>query len=166
MKIIVFGQKWLGEEVLKLAEEKHSTVGVVSHPGDRLTIAAHSRTIPILALTDQANWPKADLGLAAHFHHRIPKPALKRFKYGVVGYHPSLLPKYRGRCAVEEVIAAGETETGGTLYRLDEGFDTGPILKQSAVEIRPGETPAGLWRSKLAPLALKLFREYLHDVSP
>ncbi len=166
MKIITLGQKWLGLEALKLAEEKNSIAGVVSYPGDRLTAAAYSRKIPILALTGQMEWPEADLGLAAHFHHRIPKPVLKRFRHGVVGYHPSLLPKYKGKRAIEEAIAAGETETGGTLYQLDENFDGGPIIKQSAAAIRPEETPSELWRNKLAPLALKLFREYLDDLSP
>lgn len=80
MKIIIFGQKWLGEGVLKLAGAKNNVVGVVNYAGDRLSAAACLRKTPLLTLADQAAWPEADLGLAAHFHHRIPKYVLSRFR--------------------------------------------------------------------------------------
>lgn len=163
MRIIVFGQKWFGEEVLKMAGQAASAVGVVSREGDRLVKMAQARRIPSLPLDNQVEWPEADLGLAAHFHDRIPPAALGFFRLGIVGYHPSLLPAYPGKRAIEDAITAGDTATGGTLYRLDEGLDTGPVIRQEVCWIHPGETPAELWRRALAPLGLALFSEYLHN---
>jgi methionyl-tRNA formyltransferase len=161
MRIILFGQKWLGEEVLKLADEAALVVGAVGYEGDRFLAAALARGIPALPPEAFAEWPQADLGLAAHYHRRIPPEALKAFRHGVVGYHPSLLPAYPGKRALEEAIAAGERETGGTLYKLDDSWDSGPVIKQVACKIRPGESPGELWRRALAPMGLELFRGFL-----
>jgi len=159
MRIILFGQKWFGEEVLKLAGK--AVVGVVGYDGDRLMAAARARGISALPSDAVADWPRADLGLAAHYHRRLGPEALGAFKFGVVGYHPSLLPAYPGKMAIEEAIAAGEKTTGGTLFRLDNGWDTGPVIMQAACEIRPGESPVELWRRALAPMGLDLFRDFL-----
>lgn len=51
--------------------------------------------------------------------------------------HASLLPKYRGAAPVERAIMNGETETGVTIMRMDEGLDTGPMALQRAVDISP-----------------------------
>jgi methionyl-tRNA formyltransferase len=55
--------------------------------------------------------------------------------YGNINLHASLLPRYRGAAPVQWSIARGETETGNTTMRIDEGLDTGDILLQSRVPI-------------------------------
>ena len=60
---------------------------------------------------------------------------------GVVGFHASLLPRYRGRAPVNWAILRGEAGTGNTMMYLDAGTDTGDIIDQQAVPITP-TTPA------------------------
>src|SRR5215208_3319276 len=61
---------------------------------------------------------------------------------GAFNVHASLLPKYRGAAPVERAIMNGETETGVTIIRMDEGLDTGPMALQNPVAIPP-EMDAG-----------------------
>ena len=69
--------------------------------------------------------------------------------YGAYNVHASLLPKYRGAAPVERAIMNGETETGVTLIRMDEGLDTGPIALKHPVAISP-EADAGELTNLLA----------------
>lgn len=65
---------------------------------------------------------------------------------GLVGYHPAPLPRMRGRAAMPWTILAGEAITGGTLFWIDEGVDSGPILEQGFMHVAPDETAASLYR--------------------
>jgi methionyl-tRNA formyltransferase len=64
---------------------------------------------------------------------------------GVLGIHPTLLPQGRGRAAIPWAILKGLRETGVTLFKLDEGVDTGPILAQERISIAPDETASSLY---------------------
>jgi methionyl-tRNA formyltransferase len=59
---------------------------------------------------------------------------------GAWNVHASLLPKYRGAAPIERAIMEGETRTGVTIMRMDEGLDTGPVALQRRVEILPEMT--------------------------
>lgn len=61
-------------------------------------------------------------------------------RLGWINLHGSLLPKYRGAAPVQRAVLAGESRTGLTAMRIDAGLDTGPILEQREMEIRPDET--------------------------
>jgi phosphoribosylglycinamide formyltransferase-1 len=65
---------------------------------------------------------------------------LARFPARVLNVHPALLPAFPGAHAVEEALAAGATETGATVHLVDEGVDTGPVLRQETVPVLPGDT--------------------------
>lgn len=72
---------------------------------------------------------------------RILSPAFTtRFAGQVLNIHPSLLPKYRGLHPQARALAAGETESGCTVHLVDAGVDTGRIVLQRAVPIKPGDT--------------------------
>ena len=60
-------------------------------------------------------------------------------KKGVIGYHPTLLPKLRGRAALAWTIILGETKTGATLFWMDEGMDSGDIAIQHSMELTQRE---------------------------
>ncbi|HUV95828.1 MAG TPA: methionyl-tRNA formyltransferase, partial [Acidobacteriaceae bacterium] len=60
--------------------------------------------------------------------------------HGNLNVHASLLPKYRGAAPIQWAVANGETETGVTTMRIDEGLDTGDILLQERVAILPQQT--------------------------
>lgn len=64
---------------------------------------------------------------------------------GCLGMHPTLLPTGRGRAAIPWAILKGLPETGVTLFKLDEGVDSGPILSQLRVPIGPDETATELY---------------------
>lgn len=64
---------------------------------------------------------------------------------GVLGMHPTLLPEGRGRAAIPWAILKGLKRTGVTLFQLDEGVDTGPIVAQEVIELRPDETASTLY---------------------
>lgn len=80
---------------------------------------------------------------------------------GVVGYHPALLPRNRGRHPIIWALALGLSETGSTFFRMDEGSDSGPILSQRRVAIDP-DMDAGALYARLATVAAEQLPG-LHD---
>ncbi len=76
-------------------------------------------------------------------------------KYGVINVHASLLPKYRGASPIHYAILNGETETGVTIMKTDEGIDTGDVLISEKVEILKTETMGDLF-NKLSPIGADL----------
>lgn len=73
------------------------------------------------------------------------RQALEAPTRGCLGMHPTLLPKGRGRAAIPWAILKGLDQTGVTLFKLDEGVDTGPILAQEIIPIAPRETATTLY---------------------
>jgi len=72
--------------------------------------------------------------------------ALGSVRRGVLGMHPTLLPTGRGRAAIPWAILKGLDRTGVTLFKLDGGVDTGPIVSQHVVPIDVCETATTLYR--------------------
>jgi methionyl-tRNA formyltransferase len=66
-------------------------------------------------------------------------------RFGVLGMHPTLLPKGRGRASIPWAIIKGLKETGVTLFKLDNGVDTGPIIGQIKIPIKRNETALSLY---------------------
>jgi methionyl-tRNA formyltransferase len=85
----------------------------------------------------------------------IPRWMLDLPKYGNINLHASLLPKYRGAAPIQWAIANGETVTGVTTMRIDEGLDTGDILLQQEMAIFDDDTSETL-TPKLAAIGAEL----------
>ena len=81
-----------------------------------------------------------ELVVLAGYMHLLTRPFLDRFPGRIVNVHPSLLPEFPGAHAVDDALAAGVTETGVTVHLVDEGLDTGPVLKQEALPVEPRDT--------------------------
>jgi phosphoribosylglycinamide formyltransferase-1 len=81
-----------------------------------------------------------ELVVLAGYMHLLTKPFLDRFPGRVVNVHPSLLPAFPGLNAIEEALAAGVETTGVTVHVVDEGVDSGPVIRQEAVPVAPRET--------------------------
>jgi len=79
---------------------------------------------------------------------------------GTVGFHSSLLPKYRGRAPVNWALINGEKRTGVTMFFCDAKADTGDIIAQRAFPITPSDTCATVYE-KSARAACRLLHEYL-----
>ncbi len=69
---------------------------------------------------------------------------IAQWKNRILNVHPSLLPKFPGGQAHDDVLAAGDKKSGMTIHLMDEGVDTGPILIQKSCPVLPGDTPQTL----------------------
>lgn len=101
-----------------------------------------------------------DLIVVVAYGHILPKSVLDIPKTMCVNVHASLLPKYRGAAPINWAVARGETETGITIMKMDEGMDTGPILHVRRMPIG-GEDTAETMFGKLAGLGAEALVEAL-----
>jgi phosphoribosylglycinamide formyltransferase 1 len=81
-----------------------------------------------------------ELVVLAGYMHLLTKPFLDRFSDRIVNVHPSLLPQFPGGQAIADALAAGVETTGVTIHLVDEGLDTGTVLRQEVVPLEPRET--------------------------
>jgi methionyl-tRNA formyltransferase len=105
----------------------------------------------------------ADIGVVVAYGKILPRAVLEAFPRGCINIHGSLLPAYRGAAPIQWAIIRGEIETGITIMQLDEGMDTGPMLKKRAIPIRLEDT-AGTLAERLAPLGAELLLETLAEL--
>ena len=97
---------------------------------------------------------KPDLAILAFVTDIIPEKLLAVPSLGTICYHPSLLPRHRGASAINWAIIQGDTRTGLTIFWVDKGIDTGPILLQKEVEIGPDDTTGSLYFNTLFPMGV------------
>jgi len=117
-------------------------------------VGAPTRSFPLAEYPDRdardeaiAEWLESygvDLVVCAGYMHLLRLTFLSRFPDRVVNVHPALLPAFPGAHAVEDALAAGVAESGATVHLVDDGVDTGRILRQEAVPVFPQDTPATL----------------------
>lgn len=84
--------------------------------------------------------PAHDLVVSAGLMRILPATFVHDFTPRLINTHPALLPLFPGAHAVRDVLAAGASHTGITVHVIDEGVDTGPVLRQERVDITPGDT--------------------------
>ena len=103
---------------------------------------------------DRAAWDRAlaaaiaehepDLVVSAGFMKIVGPAVLGAFGGRLINTHPALLPAFPGAHAVRDALAAGVPVTGATVHVVDAGVDTGPVLAQREVPVRPGDDEAQL----------------------
>jgi phosphoribosylglycinamide formyltransferase 1 len=81
-----------------------------------------------------------ELVVLAGYMNLLTKSFLDRFPGRIVNVHPSLLPAFPGMHAIEDALSANVKTTGVTIHLVDEGLDTGPILRQEQLPLEPRET--------------------------
>ena len=81
-----------------------------------------------------------ELVVLAGYMHLLTDPFLRRFAGRIVNIHPSLLPAFPGAHAIRDALAAGVETTGVTIHNVDEGLDTGEVIRQEEVRVEPRET--------------------------
>jgi len=81
-----------------------------------------------------------ELVVLAGFMQLLTPAFLARFSDRIVNVHPSLLPAFPGSRAIEDALAAGVDTTGVTVHYVDEGMDTGPVIRQEHVPVEPRAT--------------------------
>lgn len=102
--------------------------------------AAADRTARDRAMADWLGARGVTLVVCAGFMEILTPVFLERFPDRVVNVHPALLPSFPGAHAVEDALAAGVVESGATVHLVDEGVDTGPVLRQERVPVLPDDT--------------------------
>jgi methionyl-tRNA formyltransferase len=85
-----------------------------------------------------------DLGVLADYGQIIPRALLELPRHGILNVHPSLLPRHRGATPVPSAIAEGDSQTGVSIIRMDEGIDTGPIVATRAWDLQGTEQAPGV----------------------
>lgn len=98
---------------------------------------------------------KADAAVVAAYGLILPSSILGAPRLGCVNVHASLLPRWRGAAPIQRAILAGDSETGVTIMRMDEGLDTGAMLLRQAAPIE-ATTTAGALTDRLAALGGEL----------
>jgi phosphoribosylglycinamide formyltransferase 1 len=107
------------------------------------------------ALTAECAAHQPDLVISAGFMKLVGPAFLARFGGRFINTHPSLLPAFAGMHGVADALAYGVKLTGCTVFLVDEGTDTGPVIAQAAVPVRDDDEVASLHeRIKVAERAL------------
>ncbi len=189
VRIIFMGTPEFAVPALQKLNEHYTVVAVVTQPDrpqgrNRKLIAppvkkaAQSMGLPVLqpptlkdptaiaALKDL----RPNLIVVAAFGQILRADVLTMPPLGCINIHASLLPRWRGAAPVAAAIRAGDTETGVTLMLMDQGLDTGPILRAKAIPIQPTHTRETL-TAELAHLGANLLVDTLphwlaHSITP
>jgi methionyl-tRNA formyltransferase len=178
MRIALIGQAPFGEAVFNaLREAGEEIVAVSSIEGtaerpDPLWAAAQAAGLPVFPtgklkkpdVLDAYSATNPDLCVMAFVNHILPERVLNAPPRGSIQYHPSLLPRHRGRSAMHWAIRMGDATTGVTIFWVDEGIDTGPVLLQKEVAIGPDDTVGSLYFDRLFALGVESLVESVRMV--
>src|ERR671934_710916 len=85
-----------------------------------------------------------ELVVCAGYMHLLRKPFLDRYGGRIVNTHSAPLPAFPGAHPIEDVLAAGVSETAATVHYVDEGIDSGPVIRAETVPVHPGDDVATL----------------------
>ena len=99
-----------------------------------------SRAARDAAMADWLEDHGVELVVCAGYMQLLTPAFLDRFPGRIVNVHPSLLPAFPGARAIEDALAAGVETTGVTVHVVDEGLDTGTVLRQEPLAVEPRET--------------------------
>ena len=159
---------------------EHELVGVLTRADARKGRGRALHASPVAALAREAGldvhtpatlrdesariWVRtldADVAVVVAYGRLIPAALLDIPKHGWLNLHFSLLPAWRGAAPVQRALIAGDTTTGASVFRLEEGMDTGPVYARLTEAIRPTDT-SGELLTRLAeagaPLVLDVLR--------
>jgi phosphoribosylglycinamide formyltransferase-1 len=103
-----------------------------------------SRDVWSEALRDEVARFEPDLVVSAGFMRILAPVFVDAFAGRLINLHPSLLPAFPGAHAVRDALEAGAKVTGTTLHHVDHGVDTGRIIAQRSIEVRPDDDEATL----------------------
>jgi methionyl-tRNA formyltransferase len=177
LKIAFAGTPHFAATILRgLISSSHKVGFVISQPDTRKGRGRRTTSTPVAELARSHDLPLRqpasisevndelagyDALIVAAYGQILHPETLYAASEGSWNVHASLLPKYRGAAPVERAIMSGETESGVTIIRMDEGLDTGPMALQTPVAIPP-EMNAGELTDLLAHAGTKAIVEGLN----
>ncbi len=180
MRLVFMGTPGFAVETLKaLIAAGHPIAAVYSQPPRPAGRGMAARVAPVqafaaargievrtpLSLKSQAEQARfaaleTDAAVVVAYGLLLPKVILDAPRLGCFNVHASLLPRWRGAAPIQRAIMAGDSETGVSIMRMEEGLDTGPVCKVGRIAITP-ETTAQSLHDALAVLGAKLMVETL-----
>src|ERR1022692_1440795 len=174
MRIAIIGQQKFGKAVLDAFSVRGDTVAGVfcasEKPGstpDPLRVAAEQRGLRVFQLPS-LKAPEAiralrdlevDIGIMAYVLQFAPQEFTAVPRHGMIQFHPSLLPRYRGPSSINWPIIRGDTRTGLTIFRPTDGLDEGPILLHKETPIGPDDTLGSVYFDRLFPMGIAALLE-------
>jgi methionyl-tRNA formyltransferase len=174
MRVAIVGQQDFGKAVLEAFLARGDEVAGVfcapEKPGakaDALKTAAQEKGVQVFQFaslkSDEAKAAMkkldAELGIMAFVLQFAPQDFVNIPKRGTIQYHPSLLPKYRGPSSINWPIIRGDTKTGLTIFRPNDGLDEGPVVLQKETAIGPDDTLGTVYFDRLFPMGVKAMLE-------
>ena len=179
MRILFVGCVFFSARALeKLFSLKGDIVGVVtketsSFNADFVDLAPIARSAGVPSLSTPnintggcVEWcldKRPDIVFCFGWSQLIKKDFLAVAPMGVVGFHPTALPKNRGRHPLIWTLVLGLTETASTFFFMDEGMDSGDILSQEKIVLDPSEDAASLY-GKVTDTALGQIEKFLPEL--
>ena len=164
-----------------LVEAGHEVAAVYSQPPRRAGRGQKERPSPVHAWAEEHGLPVRtprtlrdegaqaefaalglDAAIVAAYGLILPLPVLEAPRLGCINVHASLLPRWRGAAPIQRAILAGDTETGISIMMMEEGLDTGPVLRMESLPIGP-EMTAGELHDALAALGGCMIAPVLAD---
>jgi methionyl-tRNA formyltransferase len=169
MRIAIIGQQDFGKATFEAFAARGDTVAgvfcVPEKPGrrpDPLRLAAEQAGLevyqPHSLQTDYAREAlrrlNVELGVMAYVLQFAPQDFVNIPRHGMIQYHPSLLPRYRGPSAINWPIIRGDHRTGLTVFRPTDGLDEGPVILQRETSIGPDDTVGTVYFERLFPMGV------------
>jgi methionyl-tRNA formyltransferase len=180
VRIAIIGQQDFGKAVLEaFLGRGDRVVAVFCAPEkagakpDPLRLGAEQANIPLYQPTsfrsEEAHHAlrvlDVDLGVMAYVLQFVPQDFVNIPRFGMIQYHPSLLPRYRGPSSINWPIIRGDTRTGLTIFRPNDGLDEGPIILQREVSISANDTLGTVYFDRLFPMGVAALLEAADLVS-
>lgn len=183
IKVVLFGNTGLANGVFRalIANASIELCGVYTRklPGhfpyykeDELWYLCEQMNIPVFigenvnserSIANLTNL-KPDYIIVSSFDQIVKKQVIDIPKYGIINFHPSLLPKYRGPNPISWVLINGEKVTGLTIHRLVRGIDSGNVLYQEQLEVDKQDNLGSLY-NKLSVLAGSMSVKLIKDLT-
>lgn len=98
-------------------------------------------------IINELKWAGVDIIVLAGWMKILSKHFVDSFPRKIINLHPSLLPKYKGLHAIEQALNNGDEKTGCTVHYVTEELDSGEIILQGEVPIKPDDTVESLTRA-------------------
>jgi methionyl-tRNA formyltransferase len=147
-----------GWNVLAVVPSKAADQTWIAGPTLQETGTAHG--IPVLTQTELSSQPTADFVISYMFRSRVKQETLERARRAAVNFHAGPLPGFGGWAFYSVAILEGATEYGCTCHHMDEGFDTGPLLKVRRFPIEPSRETAFSLEQKAQAEMVRLFIDF------
>ncbi|MDW8301668.1 MAG: methionyl-tRNA formyltransferase [Bacteroidia bacterium] len=178
LNVVFLGNHDVGIKVIEALHKFTNLVGVVAHPLNNeegvvySSVYEYTKKLGIDTIRGKSSDETVfefiynkdpDLIWVTDYKYLLPEKLINIPRIGCVNLHPSLLPKYRGRAPINWAIINGEEKIGITAHFIDEGVDSGDIIRQIEVNINEDDYVGDIL-IKLYPLYFEITKDVISDI--